>query len=191
MSVAARERPAPGTAPAPGMPLPITSRPLVVTEPAMQSRVQRATGWLLTLLLWGFWLTLWWPAIRSLACMATGDACAAPAHRFLAWRHAELQLIVVLTVAFTSALVVWAIVQRLRFRHRNRRGPKPVVQVEAIAERHRLDAQALAGWQRERRLVVHHDEAGNLLRVESGWAVPAADDPPPGRHAPQEAGQSA
>jgi len=191
MSVAVRERSAPGAAPAPGIPLPVTSRPLVVTEPAMQSRVQRATGWLLTLLLWGFGLTLWWPAIRSLACMATGDACAAPAHRFLAWRQSELQLIVVLTVAFTSALVVWAIVQRLRFRHRNRRGPKPVVRVEAIAERHRLDAPSLAGWQRERRLVVHHDEAGNLLRVESGWDVPVVDRPAPARGVPQEAEQSA
>jgi hypothetical protein len=38
---------------------------------------------------------------------------------------------------------------------------------------------------------VHHDEAGNLLRVESGWDVPAVDRPAPARGAPQEAEQSA
>lgn len=155
------------------MRLPITTRALIVVEPSLQSRAQRATGVVLTLVLWGLWAWLCWPALHAIGCAAVGAQCSDALPRFVELRRDELLLIAALTVAFTGALLAWATIQRRRFRSRTRRRPRAPVVVEELARRHRLDPQALAKWQRARRLVVHYNDDGTVRRIESADAAEA------------------
>jgi poly-beta-1,6-N-acetyl-D-glucosamine biosynthesis protein PgaD len=157
------------------MKLPITSRPLIVVEPSLQSRAQRLTTLVLTIVLWVLAIWLCWPALRAIGCWLVDAQCGAAVGWFLHWAYDELVLIAVLTATTVGGLIAWAAIQRRRFRDARRRRVRPSVNVEQLAQRHRLDPKRLAKWQRAPRLVVHYNDDGTVRRILAGHAPPVPD----------------
>ncbi|HVL57345.1 MAG TPA: poly-beta-1,6-N-acetyl-D-glucosamine biosynthesis protein PgaD, partial [Burkholderiaceae bacterium] len=135
------------------------------------------TTLVLTIVLWALAIWLCWPALHAIGCWVVGADCVAPVGRFFVWAHYELVLIAVLTVATVGALIGWALIQRQRFRSKNRRRARPSVTVEQLARRHRLDPKRLEKWQRAQRLVVHYNDDGTVRRIRAGDAPAPADEP--------------
>ncbi len=79
-------------------------------------------------------------------------------------------------------LMVWSLYNFVRFRGHNRRLFAKVVSAEDLAELYRLPAEDVTAWQHARRIVMHHDAAGNVLG--SGAADGAAAAAGPGHRSP-------
>jgi poly-beta-1,6-N-acetyl-D-glucosamine biosynthesis protein PgaD len=69
-----------------------------------------------------------------------------------------------------SVFIAWALYNLARFRGRNRRKFSPTVAVADLAAFYGHKESEIAAWQQSRTLVIHHDENGNVAKVEANGA---------------------
>lgn len=72
-----------------------------------------------------------------------------------------------------SILIGWALYNKFRYRGRENRRARPAITVDDLAERYKLPPEDIAKWQSARILMMKHDDAGVLTKVEV-LGVPAA-----------------
>ncbi|WP_283148067.1 poly-beta-1,6-N-acetyl-D-glucosamine biosynthesis protein PgaD [Silvimonas soli] len=152
---------------------PRPSTHLIIERPDWQTRRQRVVYGSLTAMGWALWGFLWLPLLTAVGWL--GEAFFAWHHMvqldgFSAFRH--------LAASYSGALVVlggifvgWASYNYLRFRGYDRRRPRPTVTDHDLADAYHVPESDVARWHASRRLVVWHDEQGQVVRVQT--------DPPP------------
>jgi biofilm PGA synthesis protein PgaD len=144
----------------------------------LQSPRQRTLYGVLTFGFWIFWLYLWLPLLALLA-WSLGVQQAYKYMIVLGGYQAALKLLGLyglIIVLLGGSLVAWAVYNILRFGGvENRTAALAVTPVE-IGRHFGQDAVSVAGWQREQRLYVTHDQEGRVVQVAAlgdGAPVPA------------------
>ena len=134
----------------------------------LQSPHQRRVYGALTLVFWAFWIYLWVPLLALLAWALGIDQ----AYKYMivlggyreVMKVVWLYLLVILLLG--GGLLVWAVYNILRFGGvENRTAALPVTPVE-IGKYFGQDHDAVDRWQREKRLLVTHDQDGRIGGVE-------------------------
>jgi len=160
-----------------------TRTSLIIERPGHFLSARKLTNHLVTLLWWSVWarfllplvtLVLWMSGSRRFSTQLLGsDGLNALLSR--------LPLYATVVGVLCGTLIVWALINWLRFYHRERRKFFSAVGQEASARAYGVDAKALARWQAQRRLVVQHDAQGRPTGVlESSAACPVhLNDPMP------------
>lgn len=153
-------------------------RELIIDAPERQTPWQRMVFGALTLAFWAAWVYLWLPLITLLGWFGW-------AQRFVdvmvVQRGAAtlLDLLVwyaLIAAALCGALIVWAVVEWLRFRDSTRRTHPPIpVSARELAAKLRASPEELDRFHRSRRLVVHHNERGRIERIECDGPRGTAD----------------
>lgn len=142
---------------------------LIIHASHNQSPVQRWTGRLLTLLCWGLWIWLWlwhlpahWLSVGQgwQWLQAASPNLPGPDLQALARHGTAIGLV-------GAALLLWALVHRLRFREACRRLEAPTTTLDELAARVGLSAAQLRHGRHMRRIVVHHHHSGGLQRLEN------------------------
>ena len=67
----------------------------------------------------------------------------------------------------TAMLFAWARYNQIRFRGKDRRKAMPVVTVADYSRMYGFAPEEIAAWQSARILIVHHDEDGKLVQVDT------------------------
>lgn len=146
---------------------------LIIDARQCRSRSQRALDIALTTILWGIYLYLSREALLFLAMLA--DWLVDPEGAWLLHRFAAILPTLVLysqvAAANSLALFAWALANQLRFQGRERRRGLTNVGVPELARFHHVSEHDVAQWLNARRLVIHHDEMGNIDYVETGFSL--------------------
>ncbi|WP_110669183.1 poly-beta-1,6-N-acetyl-D-glucosamine biosynthesis protein PgaD [Salinicola halophilus] len=139
--------------------------PDIIHRPDLQTRRQRSVTALFTGLGWMIWLYLFMP-------LATLGGWFFGVERFQTYvidnagRSWASLTIYAITIGLAGvALLVWAFYNYRRFRHVDRRRPADAVTPERLAQSFGIDVEQIAGLQRQRTLVVEHDERGEIVAV--------------------------
>ncbi len=115
-----------------------------------------------TIILWGVWLRLWYPVLRSLAWADFG----AVHHRFAALGHLPGPSVVGLPryamalVGTSGSLILWNRLPALRL------STPEVHTVSDYARHFELPEEEILGGRSASVCVVHHDDGGRIVRVE-------------------------
>lgn len=142
-------------------------RPPIINQPRLQKLRQRFFYSTLTFVFWAIWLYLWLPLISLLAwfvginlfyqeMMVQGGYQAF--FNLVGW-----YALVVLIIG--SALLGWAGYNLFRFRGKDRRKSAENADKTDIARQFAVNIDQLNKWHRAKRLIIHHDEEGNIDRV--------------------------
>ncbi|MBC7951791.1 MAG: poly-beta-1,6-N-acetyl-D-glucosamine biosynthesis protein PgaD, partial [Rhodospirillaceae bacterium] len=119
---------------------------------------------------WAVYLGLAHEALLFVAMVA--DWLVDPEGAWLLHRFAAilptLELYAQVAVINALALFAWAYANQLRFQNRERRQGLTHVTVAELAHFHHVAEPEIAQWLEARRLVIHHDDNGNVAFVETG-----------------------
>lgn len=143
-------------------------RPPLILDAASRPRVARWRDGLFTLLLWAGWSYLLLAAVGSLWVPPFVQwllPVEAPEHPWAVIRVALVNLAVAGIVC--SVMLLRVVLERRRFAGEDRRLGFPRPSDDEIASALQADCRMLPVWRAARRLVVHHDDAGRVLRVET------------------------
>lgn len=140
--------------------------PELIHHPELQSRLRRGVFAIIATLGWMLWLYLFAPLL-SIAAWLFGF------HRFqhYAWHNTHravmtLLLYLVIIAAAGATFVLWAVYNLLRFGRRDRRMAITPVTLAEMALAYGV-TDAVVGQMRAAKVQrVHHDEHGNILRIE-------------------------
>lgn len=143
---------------------------LIIHAHQCRSPSQRGLDMAMTAAMWAFYLYLAREALLFVAMLA--DWLVNPEGAWLLHRFAAIlpTLVLYAQIAAVNALVLfaWAYANQLRFQSRNRRNGRNHVDVPELARFHHVSEHDIAQRLEARRLVIHHDESGNLACVEVG-----------------------
>jgi biofilm PGA synthesis protein PgaD len=143
-------------------------KPPIIDRPDLQSPAQRTMTGVLTLVFWSIWAYLCLPLL-SLLAWAVGFH---QAYFYMVVRGGHEQLLHVLLLCLAGigllggALVLWASYNIVRYGKLPARAGRPPVPHEQIARYFRQGPVAVSQWQATQRLYVHHDEKGDIAKVE-------------------------
>jgi len=159
-------------------------RPIIIQKPGLLSIPQRLFGLLFTTAWWMFFFWLWLPLLIKYDSFQFLQPYAIP-HIFTAEGFTilfELMFFCLIAALVISVVLgVWAAYNLTRFRNNRRRRP-PSLQSDKLAEHFQIGAARLVQWQRIKRLRIHHNEHGEVKRVETlgtGPLPPAVIPPLP------------
>lgn len=144
------------------------SKPLIIESPHWQDVRQRVLYGSLTLAFWLLWSYLWLPLIGFLGWLlgigvAHHHMIVLEGYRGLS---TLLPLYLLIIVSLGGSLITWAQYNLIRFRGTKRRRRSKDVPLEMLATDFAVDATVLSQWLKLRRLVLHHDQHGQLVEVE-------------------------
>ena len=145
-------------------------KPLIIENPQGASRVQRYSQRFLTGFFWLIFGLLLRPLLTLGAWMLGGHLFS---RAMLDGRQladlARVPLIYVIVVLMIgTALIGWATYNLLRFRNNERRNRQPVsVTPEELSRFFAIDENLVLRLQVSRRIVMHHDEHGQLGEVDA------------------------
>jgi poly-beta-1,6-N-acetyl-D-glucosamine biosynthesis protein PgaD len=125
---------------------------------------QRLISDVSTALMWGVWLWLWSPALRSFAWLADLGARSIPAlmAQLAVAPTGDLHHSVVAFAGASGTLLVWN-----RLPARKICAPAAELSLREHARHFHLPEHELVAGRRATVCVVHHDEAGRIVRLES------------------------
>ena len=135
----------------------------IIVAPERQSKTQRTLGQALTLGFWLFWVYLWLPLISLLAWLFGFQLF----YERIFVQQGFQRLLDILPVAaagvliLSGGLLIWAVYNYLKFRHRHRRTHVERVEPNEIALHFGMDSTVLAQDRESRLLLVRHDDEGN------------------------------
>ncbi len=129
--------------------------PFIINRPDLQTLRQRFGYSFLTLLFWLVWFYLWIPLLSLVGWIFGIDLI----HDEMIVREGIQALIELLGWYF---LVIFLM---LRFRGKERRGPRPVVGDVSLAGDFSVTSEQVALWRECKRLVISHDVDGNITNV--------------------------
>ena len=147
--------------------------PLIIDRPELQSTGQRVIYPVITFIFWMLWVYIWLPLLSLIAwgfgvqlfydemILANGFEVFAE----LAGTYAIVILV------FATALLGWAQYNWIRFRNKERRRATDPVRREEMAEYFKVDPNYLMAWHDSHRIVVHHNEHGEVERVEADCPI--------------------
>lgn len=150
---------------------------LIIHARQCRTPSQRGLDMAMTAAMWAVYLFLAREALLFIAMV--GDWLVDPEGAWLLHRFAAIlpTLKLYAQVAIVNALILfaWAYANQLRFQTRERRHDTAQVTAAELAHFHHVEEDAVTQWLVARRLVIHHDDNGNVAFVESGFATPRDD----------------
>jgi len=142
---------------------------LIISQPSLQTLRQRFASSILTFLFWAFWIYLWLPLVSLLAWLFGIDLFYEQLIVQSSYNDlihiASWYLFVILMI--TVSLISWSVYNLFRFRNKDRRRHTVQVGLSEIAAHFSVDDQQLAHWHDAKRIVIRHDEQGNIHETES------------------------
>lgn len=144
-------------------------KPVIIERPGLLSIPQRMLGWFMTSVWWSFFFWLWVPLLVKLDDFAFLMPYTTP-HIFTT-EGFDILLRMILFCAIAAIVISltaggWAWYNLARFRHNRRKRPANLAN-QHLAEHFRVNPGRLAQWQKVKRLRVHHNEQGQLHRIET------------------------
>lgn len=143
--------------------------PPLILDAASRPSAARRRDAVLTLLLWSCWLYLLVAAIGAVWLppfvqhLLPVEPPASP------WAAVRLAFLCAILAALAVAtMLLRVIAERRRYRGEDRRRTFPRPSDAEIAADFGVPDRDLPAWRAGRRLVVHHDAQGRILRVETG-----------------------
>jgi poly-beta-1,6-N-acetyl-D-glucosamine biosynthesis protein PgaD len=142
--------------------------PPLILDAASRPAAARWRDAVLTVLLWAGW--------AYLLAAAIGALWVPPfVHRLLPveppenpWRVVRIAaFFVIFALVLCSLLLLRVVAERRRYRGQDRRRAFPCPDAAALAADFGVPAAELPAWRAARRLVVHHDAEGRVVRVEA------------------------
>ena len=122
----------------------------------------------LTISFWLLWSYLWLPLVAVFGWLL--GIGVAHYHMIIleGYRGVAtlLPLYLLIIASLGGSLIAWAQYNLIRYRDSKRRRHSIDVRLEMLATDFAVDATALSQWINRRRLVLHHDQHGNLVEVE-------------------------
>jgi len=143
--------------------------PYIIDRPDLQTIRQRFGYSFLTFVFWLIWFYLWIPLISLGGWLFGIDLF----YDEMVVRDGLDALIELLGLYFlvifliSATLGLWAMVNLWRFRGKNRRGPRPTVNEEQLAEDFNVTSQQVVAWRQCKRLVISHDAEGNIVSIDT------------------------
>lgn len=149
----------------------------IISHPEWQSKSQRLTSGTLTIIAWAIWIYLWLPIMTACLWIAGIHLTFV---QFLRRPTLNSLLFIGLMVLLCSLVVAgWASYNYMRFARKSRRLKAETIHYEAIGKAFGVhDSETLCVLLQERRMNLHFDNVGALIRVE----VLETDDPFPISH---------
>ena len=145
------------------------SQPLIIESPQWQDVRQRMLYGSFTVAFWLLWSYLWLPIVGVLGWVV--GIGAAHYHMIVLEGYrglsALLPLYLLIIALLGGSLVSWAQYNLIRFRGTERRTRSKDARPEMLAAHFGVDATDLNQWLSVRRLVLHHDQHGRLIKVEA------------------------
>ena len=138
--------------------------PPIIERADLQNRSQRWGSALFTAVFWLLWLYLWLPTILQLhhaLQLPIGSSTAV-------WDILQpLVLLMASAACCGSPLIFWALYNQIDYRQRRLRQNTPPVDIQTAAEFYQLESESLRQSQTAQRLVIQHDEQGQIIAVQS------------------------
>lgn len=142
--------------------------PLIIDQPKLVPWPKRLGWGTATFLFWIIWIYLWMPFI-TLAAWFFGVS-KAHTQFWLIQELVELQRLVVIyaavIIALGSTLLIWALIDFLRFRNVHRRIAPTAARQEELADYIGVPEQEIAALHNARSIVAHHDDHGVLIGAD-------------------------
>lgn len=141
---------------------------LVINRPDLQKMRNRYGYGLVTFIFWVLWFYLWLPLI-SLAAWSMGFNLFYDEMVVAGGFNALLDLLVfylLVILLISLTLGVWAIVSLFRFRGKNRRREREVVNDEALASFFNVESENLSKWRSSKRMVISHGEDATIKNIK-------------------------
>jgi biofilm PGA synthesis protein PgaD len=149
----------------PGDPLMRAERP-IISHPERQSLSQRFTTGTLTSIAWALWLYLWLPALSALLWIIGIHLT----YLYIVRAPNESSLVLIFLIILGCSVIVssWSSYNYIRFVGRTRRRGAAPVSHEAVGRLFGVsDPAMLSLLLTERRISLHFDEGGVLVRAEA------------------------
>jgi len=143
---------------------------LIINRPNLQSSGQRMISSILFSSFWMLWIYIWLP-------LASFFAWGFGVQLFYDEMILESGFEVFIEMAGDTAMMIiflgvslisWAFYNWGRFRNKERRRVTNLLSREELAEYFQVDKEELIVWHDANRIVVHHNEQGDVERVETG-----------------------
>lgn len=143
------------------------SSPLIIDMPERLSFPRRLAYRTLTLLFWMGWIYLWIPLVTLLGWVGGFAFFREQLFVQQGWQSFLDNLPTYSFVVFMLAgtLFFWALTNWYRFSNREGRKAVSHVSTQEQADQLLVSLNNLALWQKQKRMVVHHDEHGRILNV--------------------------
>ena len=143
------------------------SSPLILNMPEKLSTPKRLAFRVLTLAFWVGWIYLWLPLITLLGWLSGIALFSDQIVVQRGWQAFldNLPTYSMVVVIMAGALLSWAVTNWFRFANREARKAVNHVDMQDQADFLQVSRNNLATWQRQKRMVVHHDEYGRILDV--------------------------
>ena len=143
--------------------------PPLILDAASRPAAARWRDAVLTLLLWGGWAYLLLAAIGTLWVPPFVQHLLPVEPPGNPWSVIRAVLVNLgIAIAVCLAMLLRAQHERRRFAGEDRRLAFALPAPDAVAAALRAPAAEVPEWRAARRLIVHHDAAGNILRAETG-----------------------
>jgi biofilm PGA synthesis protein PgaD len=143
------------------------SSPLILDMPDRLSMPRRLAYRVLTLALSVGWIYLWIPLITLLGWLSGIALFGEQIVVQRGWQSFldNLPTYSIVVLMMGGALLSWALTNWFRFANREARKAVSHVSVQDQADFLQVSKNNLAVWQKQKRMVVHHDEHGRILDV--------------------------
>lgn len=150
---------------------------LIINRPELQSTSQRVIYPIITFAFWMLWVYIWLP-LFSLIAWGFGVQLFYDEMILQSGFEAFIELAGtygVIIILLGSSLLSWALYNWGRFRNKERRKMTGLLDPKEMAEYFQVDAEELIVWHDANRVVVHHNEQGDIEQVEIGYSVKDTD----------------
>ena len=151
---------------------------IIINRPELQSPLQRLTTRGITFVFWVLWIYLWLPLISLVAWwvgiqlfrehMLDNDG-----YKVL---FNDMHQYAVVIAIIAVVLIGWARYNLVRFRDKGSRRSSMPVDLATQAQTFKVEPQQLGEWRRAKRLIIHHDKQGDIIKVETGMPSRATND---------------
>ena len=145
--------------------------PLIIDRPSLQSSSQRMIYPVITFAFWILWIYIWLPLV-SLVAWGFGVQLFYDEMILESGLEAFTELAGtygVVIILLGASLISWALYNWRRFRNKERRSATGLLSTEELAEYFQVDIDELLICHDANRIVVHHNERGDVERVETGY----------------------
>lgn len=143
-------------------------KPIIIEQPALQTWPQRLGFFILTVLLWAFWIYLWLPLLSPWE-ERLGITDIIDTHVFTREEYSFI-LIMIVVVAVASIIIsivlgLWAYYNIKRFRHNRRRRPN-TLDSDRVADFFLVDSREIETWHQAKRMNIAYSKEGKVDIVE-------------------------
>ncbi len=143
------------------------STPLILHMPEQLSLPKKLAYRTITLLFWLGWIYLWMPLITLLGWLGGFVLFRDQLVVQQGWQSFvdNLPTYSLVIVMMAGALLSWALTNWFRFANREARKGVSHVSIKEQAEHLHVSENNLMAWQKQKRLVVHHDDHSLIIKV--------------------------